>query len=214
MTARAARRASARVSDGRRCIGASLARTTKLPSRLQAHRAVPRSPPARSGTTLGHGKGLPSSRRAGVEPGSRAWTMGPMIAGQLRFGRAARWRCCLSGSCWAGGRWLSPARRRPARSPVAPAAALAGLVAGWSLVGAGLAALGPAAHQPLRATARGAGLVWFLAGWDNPGVGVPMAFTAGLVLHAACPALVGQRRNCSRRAAAVPSGMGRGGDCL
>ena len=33
--------------------------------------------------------------------------------------------------------------------------------------------------------------MWFLAGWDNPGVGVPMAFTAGLVLHAACPALVG-----------------------
>jgi signal transduction histidine kinase len=33
--------------------------------------------------------------------------------------------------------------------------------------------------------------VWFLAGWDNPGVGVTLAFTAGLVLHAACPPLVG-----------------------
>jgi signal transduction histidine kinase len=33
--------------------------------------------------------------------------------------------------------------------------------------------------------------VWFLAGWDNPGIGLALAFAAGLVLHASCAALVG-----------------------
>jgi hypothetical protein len=35
------------------------------------------------------------------------------------------------------------------------------------------------------------GLAWFLAEWNNPCAGVALAFTAGLVLHAACPPLVG-----------------------
>jgi signal transduction histidine kinase len=71
------------------------------------------------------------------------------------------------------------------------AAELAGLVAGWSLVGAGLAAWARRPTSRFGPLAVTAGLVWFLAGWDNPGIGVALAFTAGLVLHAACPALVG-----------------------
>ena len=40
---------------------------------------------------------------------------------------------------------------------------------------------------PLLAAASGA---WFLTEWDNPGVGSAAAFTVGLVLYAACPALL------------------------
>ena len=34
------------------------------------------------------------------------------------------------------------------------------------------------------------GAAWFIVEWDNPAVGSPLAFTAGLLLYAACPALV------------------------
>ena len=137
-----------------------------------------------------------------------------MIAGQLRFGRAAR--LALLVGVVLGGWSLAVARTAPACSLAGGslAAALAGLVAGWSLVGAGLAAW---ARRPFRRFGPllvAAGLVWFLAGWDNPGIGVPMAFTAGLVLHAMPSSGWSCGLGVSRRAAAVPSGMGRGGDCL
>ena len=64
-----------------------------------------------------------------------------MIAGQVRFGRAARLALLLVGVVL-GGWSLAIARTAPAYSLAGGslAAALAGLVAGWSLVGAGLAA--------------------------------------------------------------------------
>ncbi len=34
------------------------------------------------------------------------------------------------------------------------------------------------------------GAAWFIVEWDNPAVASPVAFTAGLLLYAACPALV------------------------
>jgi hypothetical protein len=34
------------------------------------------------------------------------------------------------------------------------------------------------------------GAAWFAVEWDNPAIGSPVAFTAGLLLSAACPALV------------------------
>jgi hypothetical protein len=34
------------------------------------------------------------------------------------------------------------------------------------------------------------GAAWFAVEWDNPAIGSPVGFTAGLLLYAACPALV------------------------
>jgi signal transduction histidine kinase len=64
------------------------------------------------------------------------------------------------------------------------------LVAGWALAGAG--ALFWSTH-PGNATGPllvGAGALWFIAEWDSPAVGAAPVFTAGLVLQAACPAIV------------------------
>jgi hypothetical protein len=115
-----------------------------------------------------------------------------MITGQVRLGRAAGLALLLIGVV-VGGWSLAIARTAPANSLAGGslAAELAGMLAGWSLVGAGLVAWvrRPTSHfGPLLLAS---GLVWFLAGWDNPGVGVTLAFTTGLVLHAACPPLVG-----------------------
>ena len=115
-----------------------------------------------------------------------------MIAGQVRFGRAARLALLLIGVV-VGGWSLAVARTAPAYSFAGGslAAELVGMLAGWSLVGAGLAAWARRPASRFGPLLLASGLVWFLAGWDNPGVGVPLAFAAGLVLHAACPALVG-----------------------
>jgi len=115
-----------------------------------------------------------------------------MIAAEVRLGRATRLALLAVGLAF-GGLSLEIAHAEPAYSLAGGslAAELAGLVAGWSLLGAGVAAWArrPASRfGPLLVTA---GLVWFLAGWDNPGIGEALAFTAGLVLHTACPALVG-----------------------
>jgi len=71
----------------------------------------------------------------------------------------------------------------------APAAWAAGLLAGWSLIAAGLGAWARRPWSRFGPLTAAAGLAWFLAEWDNPGAGV--AFTVGLVLHAACPPLIG-----------------------
>jgi signal transduction histidine kinase len=115
-----------------------------------------------------------------------------MIAGQLRLGRAARLALLLIGVVL-GGWSLAVARTAPAYSLAGGslAAESAGMLAGWSLVGAGLAAWARRPSSRFGPLVVASGLVWFLAVWDNPGIGVTMAFTAGLVLHAACPPLVG-----------------------
>ena len=68
------------------------------------------------------------------------------------------------------------------------AAALLG--AGWALLGGGL---GFWARRPRNAVGPllvAASWAWFVAEWDNPGVGSALLFTIGLVLFAACPSLV------------------------
>jgi signal transduction histidine kinase len=63
------------------------------------------------------------------------------------------------------------------------------LAAGWALLAvAALSAHRPGNHiAPLLA---GAGGAWFVAEWDNPGVGSSPVFTIGLVLFAASPPLI------------------------
>jgi len=84
------------------------------------------------------------------------------------------------------------ARRHPDVSLAgdAPWASVAQLLAGLGLVAAGLAhwARRPASRSgPLLAAA---GLAWFLVEANDPEVGSSLIFTAGLVLFAACPALL------------------------
>ena len=69
--------------------------------------------------------------------------------------------------------------------------AVALLGAGWALLACGLAFWGRRhgnAVGPILVAASGA---WFVAEWDNPGVGSAIVFTIGLVLYAACAPLVG-----------------------
>jgi signal transduction histidine kinase len=115
-----------------------------------------------------------------------------MIAGQLRLGRAGRLALIPIGVTL-GGLWLAVSHGEPAYSLAGGslAAELAGLLAGWSLIGAGLAAWARRPTSRFGPLVVAAGLVWFLAGGNNPDIGVALAFTAGLVFHAACPALVG-----------------------
>ncbi|MFG1625284.1 histidine kinase [Kribbella sp. NPDC049227] len=64
------------------------------------------------------------------------------------------------------------------------------LVTGWSLMVAGLAL---SLKRPRNRAALGlylAGCAWFLSEWDNPGGSSSWIFSAGLVLYAACPAVV------------------------
>jgi signal transduction histidine kinase len=68
--------------------------------------------------------------------------------------------------------------------------AVALLGAGWALLAGGLAFWGRRPGNtvgPILVAASGA---WFVAEWDNPGVGSAVAFTIGLVLYAACAPLV------------------------
>ncbi len=64
------------------------------------------------------------------------------------------------------------------------------LVAGWAMIGAGLYVWwgrGEARSGFLLALA---GMAWFVAEWDNPRIGVGVAFTVGLAAHALAPAVV------------------------
>jgi hypothetical protein len=64
------------------------------------------------------------------------------------------------------------------------------LGASWSLV---VAAVIFSARRPRNLTAAllvGVSVAWFVAEWDSPGAGSSPVFTAGLVLAAACPAVI------------------------
>jgi hypothetical protein len=114
-----------------------------------------------------------------------------MIAGGLTPGRAVR-LALLAGGLVLGLLSLAIARGEPAYSLAGNApAADAGLLAGWSVIAAGLGAWARRPGSRFGPLAVAAGLAWFLAEWHNPGAGIALAFTAGLVLHAACPPLVG-----------------------
>jgi signal transduction histidine kinase len=68
--------------------------------------------------------------------------------------------------------------------------AVALLGAGWALLAGGLAFWGRRPRNavgPILVAASGA---WFVAEWDNPGVGSAVAFTIGLVFYAACAPFV------------------------
>jgi signal transduction histidine kinase len=124
------------------------------------------------------------------------------MAGGVPLQRAAQLGLLLAGLAL-GAVSLAIARGEPAFSPAggAIAAGVAGLVAGWSLLAAGLGAWArrPASRFGLLVAA--AGLAWLLAEWNNPGSDSAVAFTLGLVLQAACPPLVGQA------ALAYPDGL-------
>ena len=65
--------------------------------------------------------------------------------------------------------------------------AVALLGAGWALLSCGLVFWGRRSASTVGPLLVAAGCAWFLAEWDNPGVGAAAAFTIGLVLFAACP---------------------------
>src|SRR4029453_12818351 len=148
------------------------------------------------------GRPRPGAPNAMLEARPGGCDDGRMITGDLSLGRARRLTLLAAGLAL-GLLSLAVVRGEPAHSLAgdAPAAAVAGLLAGWSLVAAGVGAWAgrPGSRfGPLLVTAA---LAWFLAQWDNPGAGVAVAFTAGLVLHAACWPFVGHA------ALAYPGGL-------
>src|SRR5215218_2551674 len=115
-----------------------------------------------------------------------------MIAGDITLGRAGRF-ALLAAGLGLGLLSLAIARGEPAYSLGGGSltAEVAGLLAGWSLIAAGLGVWARRPGSRFGPLVVAAGLAWFLAEWNNPGAGVALAFTAGLVLQAACPPLVG-----------------------
>ncbi|HEV8649952.1 MAG TPA: hypothetical protein VG276_11250 [Actinomycetes bacterium] len=113
-----------------------------------------------------------------------------MIAGDVLRGRAGR-LVLLAAGLALGLLSLAIARGEPAYSLAgsAPIAGAAELLAGWSLIAAGLWAWVRRPGSRFGPLVVAAGVGWFLAEWDNPGAGAALTFTVGLVLRAACPAL-------------------------
>ena len=70
-------------------------------------------------------------------------------------------------------------------------AGVALLAAGWALIGCGLVFWVRRPGNRFGPLLAAAGFVWFLPEWNNPGIGSSFAFTVGLCLYAACPALAG-----------------------
>ena len=64
------------------------------------------------------------------------------------------------------------------------------LIAGYALLAVGLAAWMRPRQARLGAIVVAASFAWFLAGWDSPGAGSALVFTAGLALYAAAPPVV------------------------
>lgn len=67
--------------------------------------------------------------------------------------------------------------------------AVALLGAGWALLACAFVFLGRRPENVVGPLLVAVGCVWFLAEWDNPGVGSSLVFTIGLVFYAACPPL-------------------------
>jgi signal transduction histidine kinase len=114
------------------------------------------------------------------------------MAGGVPLQRAAQLGLLLAGLAL-GAVSLAIARGEPAFSLAGGsiAARVAGLVAGWSLLAAGLGAWVRRPASRFGPLVAAAGLAWLLAEWNNPGSDSAVAFTLGLVLQAACPPLVG-----------------------
>src|SRR5919197_1259080 len=68
--------------------------------------------------------------------------------------------------------------------------AVALLVGGVALVGAGAALWTQRPQSRVGPLVMAAGLAWFVLEWKNPGIDSSAAFTVGLCLYAACPAVV------------------------
>ena len=64
------------------------------------------------------------------------------------------------------------------------------LIAGYALLAVGLIAWMRPRQARLGVILVAASFAWFLAGWDNPGAGSALVFTAGLALYAAAPPVV------------------------
>jgi signal transduction histidine kinase len=69
-------------------------------------------------------------------------------------------------------------------------AGAAELIAGYALLAVGLAAWLRPCQARLGVILVAASFAWFVPGWDNPGAGSAVVFTAGLALYAAAPPLV------------------------
>jgi signal transduction histidine kinase len=69
-------------------------------------------------------------------------------------------------------------------------AGVAELVAGWTMIGAGWFVWWRRGGRRSGLLLAMAGMAWFVAEWDNPGIAVGMAFTVGLAAHALAPAVV------------------------
>jgi signal transduction histidine kinase len=76
-------------------------------------------------------------------------------------------------------------------SGASPGGAIVLLVTGWALVAAGLTFSARPGGSRFGRLLVGAGIAWFLLEWTNPQIGSAVAFTIGLCLYSACPALVG-----------------------
>jgi signal transduction histidine kinase len=69
-------------------------------------------------------------------------------------------------------------------------AGVAELVAGWAMIGAGCFVWWRKRGGRSGLLLAMAGIAWFVAEWDNPGIGIGAAFTVGLAAHAVVPAAV------------------------
>src|SRR5262249_8942741 len=78
---------------------------------------------------------------------------------------------------------LAEARSAPGGSfaGTSTLAAVAELAAGWSLIAAGVVESRRRRARRAGLLLAGAGIGWFFAEWNNPGVGSPVAFTFGLI---------------------------------
>ena len=141
----------------------------------------------------------PCSVHIGALPRLLAASMGTALV--LRKGRHGRrfsalcddWHMALRLVLWPAGLALGAfslaiARDEPAFSFAGSSleGAVALLGAGWALLACGLV-FGPAPGDAVGPLLVAAGYAWFLAEWDNPGVGSAVVFTIGLVTYAVVP---------------------------
>jgi signal transduction histidine kinase len=67
---------------------------------------------------------------------------------------------------------------------------VAELVAGWAMIAAGCYVWWGRGEKRSGLVLAMAGVAWFVAEWDNPAMGIGVAFTVGLAAHALAPAVV------------------------